>query len=64
MSLITLFVVLVIVGVALYLVNKYVPMERRMKSILNAAVIIFVLLWIIVSFLNTAGVPIRDLTID
>ena len=43
MDLITLIVVLVFVGIALYLINAYVPMEPNIKRILNIAVIIFVL---------------------
>lgn len=64
MSLVTLVVVLVVVGVALYLINAYVPMEPRIKSILNAAVIIFVLLWLIISFLNATGNTVGDLRLD
>jgi hypothetical protein len=63
-SIITLFVVIVFIGVALYLVNRYVPMEVRLKNILNIAVIIFVLIWIVVSFLNISGVSTQDLRID
>lgn len=64
MSLITLFVVIVIVGVALYLVNRYVPMEANVKKLLNIAVIVFLLIWIIVSFINATGVETPDLRID
>ena len=52
MSLINLIVVLVVVGVLLWLVNKYIPMEARIKSILNVVVIIAVVLWL----LNVFGV--------
>jgi hypothetical protein len=52
MSLINLIVVLVVVGVLLWLVNRYIPMEARIKSILNAVVIIAVVL----SLLNLFGV--------
>lgn len=64
MDLITLFVVIIFVGVALYLVNRYVPMESRLKSILNVAVIIFVLIWIVVSFLNATGVQTPNIRLD
>jgi hypothetical protein len=64
MSLVTLFVVIVLVGVALYLVNRYVPMEPRLKNILNIAVIIFVLIWIVISFLNLSGISTQSLRID
>lgn len=56
MSLISLVVVLVVVGVALYLINNYVPMDPKIKKILNVAVIIFVLLWLALTFLNVSGV--------
>lgn len=52
MSLITLIVVLVIVGVLLWLVNTYIPMDGKIKQILNIAVVIVVVLWL----LNVFGV--------
>jgi len=52
MSLINLIVVLVVVGVLLWLVNKYIPMEARIKSILNVVVLIVVVLWL----LNVFGI--------
>ena len=64
MSLVTLFLVVVIVGVALYLVNRYVPMEANVKKLLNIAVIVFLLIWIIVSFINATGIETPDLRID
>lgn len=64
MSLITLFVVLVFVGLVLYLVNRYIPMQPEIKKILNVAVVIFVLLWLIVSFLNASGVSTQNLRLD
>jgi hypothetical protein len=39
-----MFFVLVVVGVALYLVNAYVPMESKIKTILTWAVVIGVLM--------------------
>lgn len=52
MSLINLIVVLVVVGVVLWLVNRYIPMEARIKSILNVVVLIVVVLWL----LNVFGI--------
>ena len=51
MPLINLVVVLVVVGVLLWLVNEYIPMDRKIKSILNAVVVIGVVLWL----LNVVG---------
>jgi bacteriorhodopsin len=56
MNLITLIVVLVVVGVAMYLINSYVPMDPKIKNILNVAVVIFVLLWLLVTFLGETGI--------
>ena len=47
MSLLTLIVVLVIVGVALWAINAYIPMDSKIKTILNVVVVIFVVVWIL-----------------
>lgn len=50
MPLITLLVVLIVVGVLLWLVNSFIPMDRKIKSILNAVVVICVILWLLSAF--------------
>lgn len=50
MSLLTIFVVLVIVGVCLYLINLYIPMDAKIKQILNVVAVIFVILWLLEAF--------------
>jgi hypothetical protein len=50
MDLISLIFLLIFVGVVLYAVNAWIPMEPRIKSILNAVVIIAVLLFILSLF--------------
>lgn len=50
MPLINLVVVLVIVGVILFLVNNYIPMDSKIKSILNIVVVIGVILWLLQAF--------------
>ena len=50
MSLIGLVVVLVVVGVVLWLINSYIPMQSTIKKILNAVVIIVVVLWLLNAF--------------
>lgn len=47
MSLISLVVVLIVIGVLLWLVNTYVPMDAQIKMIMNAVVIIAVVLWLL-----------------
>ena len=50
MSLISLIVTLVVVGVLLWLINAYIPMEPTIKKILNVVVIIVVVLWLLSAF--------------
>ncbi len=50
MPLIHLIIILVVVGVILWLVNNYIPMDRRIKSILNIVVVIVVILWLLSVF--------------
>jgi hypothetical protein len=47
MPLIQLLEVLVVVGVLLWLVNRFIPMQGTIKSILNGVVVIAVVLWIL-----------------
>lgn len=47
MPLIQVVLVLVVVGVILWLINRFIPMARSIKSILNAVVIIAVVLWLL-----------------
>ncbi len=50
MSLLSLVIVLVVVGVILWLINSYIPMQPTIKKILNAVVIIVVILWLLSAF--------------
>jgi hypothetical protein len=52
MPLVQLVMVLIVVGVLLWLVNRFIPMAGSIKSILNAVVVIVVVLWL----LNVFGV--------
>jgi hypothetical protein len=47
MPLIQLVVILAVIGVLLWLVNNYIPMQGSIKRILNAVVIIAVVLWLL-----------------
>ena len=47
MSLIGLAITLIVIGVLLWLVNTYIPMDGTIKKILNITVIIFVVLWLL-----------------
>jgi cell division septal protein FtsQ len=50
MPLITLVLVLVIVGVVLWLINSFIPMQFTIKKILNVVVIIVVIFWLLSAF--------------
>jgi len=50
MELIQLVVVLIVIGVLLWLVNSYIPMDEKIKSILNVVVVIAVVLWLLALF--------------
>jgi len=49
-SLISLAVTLIVVGVLLWLVNTYIPMDGKIKKILNVVVVICVLVWLLYAF--------------
>ena len=57
MSLISLIITLIVVGVLLWLVNSYIPMDGKIKKILNIVVVICVVLWLLSAFgvLNHTG---------
>ena len=50
MPLIQVFLVLIVVGVLLWLVNSFIPMAGSIKAILNAVVVIAVVLWLLKVF--------------
>ncbi len=50
MSLISIVLTLVVVGVLLWLVNTYIPMDGKIKRILNIVVVIVVILWLLQVF--------------
>ncbi len=55
MNLVSLIVTLVIVGVVLWLINTYVPMQAGIKNLLNVAVVVLVVLWLLFSVLGLSG---------
>jgi hypothetical protein len=50
MPLISLIVVLIAVGVLLWAVNAYIPMDPKIKNIMNIVVVIAVVLWLLQVF--------------
>jgi hypothetical protein len=47
MPLVNLVFVLIVVGVALWLINRFIPMASSIKSILNVVVVVFVAVWVL-----------------
>lgn len=50
MPLLSIVIVLIVVGLLLWLVNTYIPMDSKIRSILNAVVVIIVVLWLLQAF--------------
>jgi hypothetical protein len=50
MPLLTIVVVLIVVGLVLWLINNYIPMDRKIKNILNIVVVIVVIIWLLKVF--------------
>ena len=57
MPLINLVVTLIVVGVLLWLVNTYIPMDGKIKKILNIVVVVCVVVWLLYAFgiINHSG---------
>ena len=50
MPLVTILTYLIIVGVLLWLLNNYVPMDHKIKQIINALVVVIVVVWLLQVF--------------
>ena len=47
MPLVNIVLALIVVGVVLYLINRYIPMASSIKSILNVVVVVAVSIWVL-----------------
>jgi len=57
MSLLSIIVALIVIGIVLWLINNYIPMDQKIKTILNVVVILVVVIWLLsalgaLSYLN------------
>jgi hypothetical protein len=50
MPLVTVVLTLIVVGVLLWLINTYIPMQAAIKSIINVIVVVAVILWLLYGF--------------
>ncbi len=57
MPLISVVITLIVIGVLLWLINTYIPMDGKIKQILNVVVVICVVIWLLYAFgvINHAG---------
>jgi hypothetical protein len=47
---ISLVITLIVVGILLWLVNTYIPMDAKIKKILNIVVVVCVVIWLLYAF--------------
>jgi hypothetical protein len=50
MPLLNIIITLIIAGIILWLINNFIPMDSKIKSILNAVVVIIVIIWLLQAF--------------
>jgi undecaprenyl pyrophosphate phosphatase UppP len=56
MPLLNLVLVLVVIGIALYLINNFIPMAASIKTILNVVVVVAVCVWVLQAVGLWAGI--------
>lgn len=59
-SFISLIVVIVLAGFALWAINAYIPMDATIKKILNVVVVVVLILWLLYVF---GILPANDITV-
>jgi hypothetical protein len=57
MTLVSIVVILVIVGLVMWLINTYIPMAGAIKSLLNVVVFVVVLIWVLQVFGLIGNIP-------
>ena len=55
MSLISLILTLIVIGVLLWLINNYIPMDGKIKKIINVIVVVAVIIWVLGLFVGGWG---------
>ncbi len=58
MSIINVVIILIVVGLLLYLVNRFIPMDYKIKQILNIVIVIAVIIWLLKAFGLLSGIGI------
>jgi hypothetical protein len=47
MPLLTVLIVIIVVGVLLWLINTFIPMQGTIKTILNVVVVVILIIWLL-----------------
>jgi len=55
MSLISLILTLIVIGVLLWLINTYIPMDAKIKKIINVVVVVAGIIWVLGLFIGGWG---------
>ena len=50
MSLLNILITIIIVGVILWIINTFIPMDRKIKKIFNLVVVIALIIWLLKAF--------------
>ena len=50
MPILTILLVIVVVGILLWAINTYLPMDAKIKQILNIVVVLFLVIWLLSAF--------------
>lgn len=58
MDLLVVMLIVIIVGVLLWLANTYIPMDPKIRTVLNVLVVVVLVLWLLNLFL-----PLHTITI-
>jgi hypothetical protein len=55
MPIIQIILIIILVGVLLWLANRFLPMDEKVKAILNGFVVILLVLWLLILTLGWTG---------
>lgn len=50
MPILTILIVIIVTGVLLWLVNSYIPMDPKIKNILNVVIVLVLIVWLLKIF--------------
>lgn len=50
MSLLNILIAIIVVGVLLWIINTFIPMDRKIKQIFNIVVVVVLIIWLLKVF--------------